>query len=330
MKFGIPTDRVWNNKSSLNLNSVNTYAQVLGSALAPKTGLPAPYASAVQVRFNGVNEAPSGGGMFGSYAHVEVLDGEWARDHYPDDPNGNAYSKRRPECFLEYQGTNPQNYVNCAFDKESNASENDWTDVMNLTLALDPDTTSDNEYVAAVRRNLNVDLWLRHFVVLFLMNYNETAIANGADDDYDLYRGLIDPRFILLPHDFDSIFGSAGNTPDNLFLAASNPNFRTVSRFLHHPEFEPLFFAEYRRQLAGMFSTNNLFPLMDQVLGDWVPAGTITSMKNNAQNRINYVLSALPPEPVVVRATIGGEPDSPTYLNTASLNVGGTDITHYR
>ncbi len=125
--------------------------------------------------------------MFGSYAHAEVLDGEWARDHYPDDGNGNAYSKRRPTCSpLEYLGNNPQSYINCAYDKESNASENDWTDLMSLTFAMDADTTPANDYVQAVRRNLNVEIALRHFAVLFLMNYTETALANGEDDDYDI------------------------------------------------------------------------------------------------------------------------------------------------
>src|SRR6185436_7862535 len=108
--------------------------------------------------------------------------------------------------------------------------------------------------------------------------------------------GIVDPRVMLLGHDYDSIFGTARSSPDNLFLAASIPN---LSRFLHHPEFEPLYYAEYRRQLAGLFNTNNLFPLMDQVLGSWVTAGTINSMKNNALNRMNYVLSALPPAPIV-------------------------------
>jgi len=331
MKLGIPSDRPWNNKTSMNLNSVNTYAQVLGAAVALKAGLPAPYTRAVQVRFNGVNEAPSGGGMFGSYAHVEVLDGEWARDHFPDDGNGNAYSKRRPECGgLEYlEPGNPQSYVNCAYDKESNSSESDWTDLINLTFAMDPESTPDNDYVRAVRRNLNVELALRYFAVLFLMNYTETALANGADDDYDLYRGVIDPRFMLLPHDFDQIFGSdAGqpSTPDNIYLAGNQPN---INRFLRHPEFEPLFLAEYRRQLAGTFSTNQLFPLMDQVLGDWVPSATIDARKANALARINYVAGAVPAASVV-RATISGEPDSPAYQNTATLTVGGTDITHYR
>lgn len=327
MKFDIPRDRLWNNKSSMNLNSVNTHAQVLGSAVALQAGLPAPYTRAVQLRFNGVNHALSDGGMFGSYAHVEVFDSEWARDHLPDDANGNAYSKRRPECFLEFNGTDPSFFIGCAYDKESNASENDWSDLAALFFALDPDTTPDNDYLQSVRRNANVDQWMRYFAVSFLMNYNETALSNGADDDYDLYRGINDPRFMILPHDFDSIFGSAGSTPNDLFLAGRISN---VNRFLRHPDFEPLYYAEYRRQLAGAFTTNTLFPLFDQVLGDWVPAGTINAMKANALDRINFINSVLPPAPSTVLATVGGEPDSPTHLNTATLNVGGADITHYR
>ncbi len=331
MKFGIPTDRLWNNKSSLNLNSVNTYAQVLGSALSLKAGLPAPYARAVQVRFNGINEANGGAGMFGSYAHVEVVDGEWARDHYPDDPNGNAYSKRRPLCNFEYLlPATPQSYVGCAYDKESNISENDWNDLLNLFSALDPDATPANDYVRAMRQNANVEMWLRYFAVLFLMNYTETALANGVDDDFNMYRGVVDPRFLLLPNDFDQIFGSdprQPSTPNDIFLAAAIPN---VSRFLRHSEFQPLFYAEYRRQLAGAFATNQLFPLMDQVLGDWVQPGVIQNMRNNAQGRIDYVLRALPAAPVDVRVAVSGEPESPTYLNTATLNVVDADITHYR
>ena len=329
MKFDIPADRAWNNKTSFNLNSDHTYAQVLGAAISLKAGLPTPYAHAVQLRFNGVNQSQSGDSMYGSYAHLESADGEWARDHFPEDGNGNVYNKRRPECALEYRGTDTVAYLNCSYSKESNGSENDWSDLANLLFALDPDTTPADQYVQAVRRNANVELWMRYFAVLYLMDYNETALSNGADDDYDMYRGILDPRFIIVSHDFDSIFGSSGGSPgSDIFLAAARiPN---VSRFLHHPDFEPLYFAEYRHQLAGLFNTNSLFPLMDQVLGEWVPAGTIQTMKDVAVGRMNAALAALPAASAVVRATISGEPDSPTYMNSAALNVGGADITQYR
>lgn len=327
-KFDMPSDRPWNNKTSINLNSDHTYAQALGSAVSLRAGLPTPYIRGVQLRFNGVNQSQSGDSMYGSYAAVEVANGEYARDHFPDDGNGNVYNKRRPECGLEYLGTDPAAYIGCDFSKESNASENDWSDLANLFFAMDPDTTPADRYVEAMRRNANVEMWMRYFAVNYLMDNNETALSNGADDDYDLYRGILDPRFIILAHDWDSIFGSSGGSPGpDIFVAARIPN---VSRFLHHADFEPLYYAEYRHQLAGLFNTNTLFPLMDQVLTGWVPAGVIDSMKSVALGRMNAAAAALPAAPVVVRATISGEPDSPTYLNSAVLNVSGADITFYR
>ena len=332
MKLEIPSDRTWNGKSSLNLNSINTHAQVLGSALSLKAGLPAAQARAVQLRFNGSNESRSDAQMYGSYAHVEVLDNEWAADHFPLDDDGNAYSKRRGGGFdcderLIYLGDQIQSYINCAYDKESNSGENDWSDLMAMLFAVDDATTPDVEYVQAMERNANVQLWLRYFAVHYLMNYNETALGTVANDDYNLYRGVIDPRFMLLPHDFDSIFGTAGNAANSIFLATETDN---VDRFLFHPEFEPRYYEEFRFQLANAFAAENVESLMDQVLGDWVPAGALQSMKDNAAGRRNSALSQLPPAPMAVRAAVAGEPDSPTYLNTATLTVGGEGITHYR
>jgi len=336
MKLDIPSDRPWNGKSSANLNSVNVHAQVLGSAVSLKAGLPAPYVRAVQVRFNSVNESSSGGGQFGSYAHAEVTDEEFAEDHFPNDGAGNVYSKRRGGCPVdsagfEYWGAFPQDYINCGYDKESNASENDWMDLISLLSAVDPDTTPGEQYAAAMRHNANIELWMRYFAVLFLMNSTETALNAGADDDYNMYRGILDPRFIILPHDLDQTFGSQGTLPNDIFVPARIPN---LSRFLHHPQFEPLYYEEYRRQLSGLFRTNQLFPLFDQILEGWVPPATIANMKSTTLARINQVLGVLPPSGAGPIATISGEPPSPTYLRNASLMVGtqagSVAITHYR
>jgi lamin tail-like protein/Big-like domain-containing protein/CotH protein len=325
-KLNIPRDRLWNGKSSMNMNSVSTWAQVLGSAIALKAGLPAAGGRGVHFRFNGRNESNAGNQMYGLYAAMEVLNDEWAEDFFPDDGEGNVYSKRRPECAFEYRGTDPGPYIGCAYDKESNSSENDWSDLVNLLAAIDPDTTSDANFVAAMRRNANVELWMRYFAVLHLMYYNETALVTGADDDYSMYRGVVDPRFLILPHDLDSIFGSQGLNGDTIYRPTAIPN---VNRFLRHPEFEPLYHDEYRRQLAGIFSTNQLFPLMDQVLGDWAP-GELQNMKTFALDRRNSVLAQLSPVLTIPRATISGEPPSPTHVNSTTLTVSGNDITSYR
>jgi hypothetical protein len=107
-------------------------------------------------------------------------------------------------------------------DKESNASENDWTDLMNLTFALDPDTTpASSMFVPCAQPH--VDVWLRHFAVLFLMNYTETAWPTGPTM-ITTYRGLIDPRFLLLPRTILTPSSAAPNsTPDDIFLARRFP-----------------------------------------------------------------------------------------------------------
>jgi hypothetical protein len=332
MRLNIAGDRKWNNKSAINLNSQFTHAQVIGGQISAKVGLPSEYARAVQLRVNGANPASAGSPQFGSYAAVEATNGELVGERLPDDGDGNVYraSTGNWSATLNYLGTDPRAYQQAGYSKTSNATENDWTDLFNLTFALDPATTSDNEYVAAVRQNINVDLWLRYFAMCSLMVYTESSLANGRGDDYGLYRGLVDTRFIILPHDFDTIFNEGdnrGNINESIYVATLMP---TINRFLFHPEFEPLYHAEIRRLLSTTFATNNLFPMFDQFLGDWVAPQTVQNMKTFAAARNNAVLGQLPPEPIEPRATISGEPVSPTYLNSISLTVGGEAITHYR
>jgi hypothetical protein len=42
-----------------------------------------------------------------------------------------------------------------------------------------------------------------------------------------------------------------------------------VNRFLRHPEFVPLFYAELKRMIETTFSAGEIEPLFDQALGDW-------------------------------------------------------------
>ncbi len=332
MRLNIVGDRKWNNKSAINLNSQFTHAQVIGGQVSLLAGLPSEYARAVQLRVNGSNPANAGLRQFGSYAAVEATNGELVGEHLPDDGDGNVYraSTGNHSATLNYLGTDPSSYIGAGYVKNSNATDNDWTDLINLTFALDPATTSDAEYVTAVRRNVNVEMWLRYFAMCSLMEYTETSLASGRGDDYGLYRGITDPRFIILPHDFDTIFGqgdTGGNVNESIYVATA---VGTIDRFLRHPEFEPLYHAEFRRLLATTFATNHIFGLVDQFLGEWVPAQNITAMKTFIAARNAAVLAQLPPEPVLVRASVSGEPPAVTYLNTATLTIGGADITHYR
>jgi len=38
----------------------------------------------------------------------------------------------------------------------------------------------------------------------------------GIGDDYYLYRGVADPRFVLIPHDLDTILGRETPVPPSI------------------------------------------------------------------------------------------------------------------
>src|SRR5207302_2601443 len=58
-------------------------------------------------------------------------------------------------------------------------------------------------YVNDVQQRLNVEEWMKYMAINTLLDNNETCLANGVGDDYALYRGAIDTRFLALPYDLE-------------------------------------------------------------------------------------------------------------------------------
>jgi len=56
-----------------------------------------------------------------------------------------------------------------------------------------------------VERKANHELFMRYFAVGTVLSYYETSMFRGVGDDYAMYRGVNDPRFLLIPHDFDTV-----------------------------------------------------------------------------------------------------------------------------
>ena len=262
-RVNIPTDRRWQGVSAINLNVWYAHAQVIGSVLSLKAGLTAAYARAAQVRFNGLNLAKAGtptpqeGSGFGSYALLEVVGSDWADNHFPNDAQGNVYFARRPNTDLSYLGTNGQAYANMGYSKESNRSEDDWSDLIRLTDLLN--NTPEPHYASAVRQVLDPQQWMRYFALNSLLGNNESCLATGVGDDYDLYRGQVDPRFLLIPRDWDTIldFSAAAPVDTDIFRATALP---VLDRFLKHPEFAPLYFEELLRLTETIAAPPLWFP----------------------------------------------------------------------
>ena len=303
-RVNFPSDRPWNNLTAVNLNSQFIHSQLIGNILAQKSGLPAANGRIGQVRVNGVNLARAGvpirsnGSGFESYNLVEAINAEWADKHFPADTGGNVYraSSGAHLADLSYQGTNPVSYLNRGYSKTSNGSENDWSDLVDLTYKLSRNTP-DGVYSNTIAARLNVREWMTYFAVFSLTDSKETSLGTGEGDDYALYRGLLDTRFKLVAHDFDTIFNegdTAGNLNDSIFLAADYTDQPDVARFLQVPELVPLYYAELYRLATTVFSPAQLNPLIDQHLAGFVPDSTIQAMKTFASNRVNAVLAQIP------------------------------------
>ncbi|MCX8157631.1 MAG: Ig-like domain-containing protein, partial [Verrucomicrobiae bacterium] len=337
-RINIPNDNPWKNLSAINLNCQFIHAQYVGNVLAQKSGLPAADCMLAQYRVNGLNLAPvtapangtSSGAGYGTYLLLYPVNGELAQEIWPEDGDGNVY---RASIFphnanLNYLGTDPSSYVASGYYKNSNRAENDWSDLINLTYAFSQ-IANEQDYRNAIVTNLNVQLWMRYFAYGSMVNYGETSLFNGRGDDYALYRGMKDRRFVLIGHDFDTIFGQGDTTTYYPTLTNSSiwimlnppspePNVPLLRRFLTNAPFAPIFFAELKRLCDTTFHPDHLFPFFDQLLSGWGPdAAKIREMKTHAFNRRAVVLSQIP-----LTLTVSSSlPTQNGYLYTTSPNV---------
>ncbi len=279
-RVNIPSDDRWNGLAAVNLNTQFIHSQLAGSAVALKSGLPTAAARIVQVRVNGANLSPtstpspgSGSGAgFGAYVLVEPLNGDWAKRHFPTDGDGNVYRVAQGNGgTLYYRDQNPSSYTG-NYCKTSNQSENDWTDLIRLSYAVSSGLP-DAAYLESVRTNANVQMWMRYFAVCSLLVYSENGLPTGVGDDYALYRGIEDPRFLLIPHDFDTVLGEGDGsafswgTGASIWLPIERGGVPFLNRFMRHNEFAPLYFRELKQLAETTFSAAEFNPFLDQLLG---------------------------------------------------------------
>ncbi|PYJ85945.1 MAG: hypothetical protein DME22_07170 [Verrucomicrobia bacterium] len=327
----IPSDRLWKKQAGINLNSQYGYSQVLGSAIFRRVEVPMPDSRAVQVRVNGVDEMSLyNANSFGSYAANEQYNNDFVKRSWPLDAHGNSYRGIRTAAAdingvadLTWHGPDyaVDAYTNAYF-KQNNFIENDWSDLMTLIGVLNvTNGTTPATYVSDVQRVLDVDEWMKYMAVNTLLANNETCLANGYGDDYALYRGTNDTRFLALPYDLDTIMGQGngpGHIADGLFLMTALP---AMDRFMKTPEFAPVYYRWLKALADTTFSRAQMDPLLDQMLNRYVPQATLDAMKAFNASRVSYVLSQIP---LSITSTsslpvVNGYP----HTTTASVSLGG-------
>src|SRR5665213_3910228 len=135
---------------------------------------------------------------------------------------------------------------------------------------------------------------MQYMAVNTLLDNDETCLANGAGDDYALYRGTKDTRFLALPYDNDTLMGrglTAIPPFHSLFRMTALP---AMNRFMKAPEFAPVYYRWLLTYATNTFASGNMNPLLDQLFQTSLPQATIANMKAFNAAQVNWVLSQIP------------------------------------
>lgn len=349
-RVNIPNDRRWRGMDAINLNSQYVHSQLIGGAVAREAGLPGSAAYLVQYRINGVNPTPitapgtagsRGGAGYGAYLFVEPVNGTLAESLFPQDGGGNVYraSAGQHTADLTYQGTDPSSYLGRGYFKASNQGENDWSDLQDLTFNFS-EIASQAEFTQAIQTNVNVGMWMRYFAVGTLLNFGETSLFNGRGDDYAMYRGERDPRFVLIGHDYDTVLGMGDTTTSyptltnsSIYIMLNPPNSSgrgaanvpVLKRFVTNEVFVPYLFSELKRIADTVLEPTHFNALVDQLVGPWENGPsetTVNRIKEHAARRRAVVLAQIPLELTLnhgVKTLSNGIP----YTTKATLALSG-------
>lgn len=319
----------WEGITSLNLNTQMTPYQLLGSAIVRKSGLTMATSRAVQVRVNGQNLAGAGSPSFGFYCANEVQDSDFADHHFPLDSSGNLYRGQRIDTVgganLRDQSAgqpaataDPTPYrVN--YFKETNSSEDRWSDLIGLTKTLAKATattgyvpTYDADYLTAMQAAVDLPQWERYFAVNTIIDNSETNISAGDGDDYYVYFGETDPRCNFITYDLDTIEGASGSnsTSHGLFrmcrsTLTGNPPTPIFPLFIQ-PQVAREYLAEVKRLLDGPLSVAQFNAVVDETLTSVAPAATISSIKTFHATRVAFLNGLLPMSLSNISATTTG------------------------
>jgi hypothetical protein len=307
----IPGDRPWKNLAGINLNSQYAFCQVLGSAIFRRLEVPMAESRAVQVRVNSTNIMSLPGlpdnNSFGSYAANEQYNNDFVQRAFALDPDGNSYRGIRQAALcdplyntnvadLTWQGPNfAQPVYTNAYFKQNNLLQNDWSDLIDLIAVLNSSNGyQPSNYVHDVQQRLNVDEWMQYMAINTLFDNDETCLANGTGDDYALYRGAIETRFLALPYDNDTLMGRGLTTvPPNHSIFRMNA-LPVMARFMKTPEFAPVYFKWLKAFVDSTFTPSQMNLLLDQTLNTYLAQPTIDTMKAFNAAQVSNVLAQIP------------------------------------
>lgn len=319
-RVNIPRDVALDGSTRMNLNTRYPYAQFIGMKLFRSGGMAAPEARPISMRRNGVNEMRGDGYDYGLAVHLEPLSGEFIDGKFPDDRQGNLYKKGRPDNDWAYRNGNFNSYITDGWGKSTNASESDYSDLDELMRVMNQ-TSGAGNYIAQVEAVANVDQWMKWFATNAILANGETSAATGADDDYSMYRGVIDPRFVFIPHDLDTIISLGDNSritdpQHTLFdMLERGDTLGPLIPFFNNTQIRQRYYAAMRVLFQTNFSKPEFDELLNNQLIGLVPPATIASMITFMDARRTFIEG-------ILTAQLG-PPTTPTAATTRGTLTAG-------
>ena len=317
MRVTVPSDNLYNDRSAMNWNTKYTYSQYIGMRLFQGSGLAAPDGKPARVRWSGEDRMRGDDFDFGFAVHLEVLDGDYIDDKYPEDSDGNLYKKVRPDNDWAWRDGNIPDYLSDGWSKETNSDENDWAD-LDAWLDVMNNAPGNPDYVRQVEAVVDLDQWLQWFGTMAILANGETNASTGTDDDFSVYSGVLDPRIQMQPHDLDTIFGDGDGSritdPEHTVfdMISRGDSLAPLVPLFSNAEVRLRYFQALRELLQGSFSKSEFDELVNNSLAGWVPQGDIDDIITFMDARRIFING-------LVDAELGEAPPVTTATTAATL-----------
>ncbi|MGB0384091.1 MAG: lamin tail domain-containing protein [Ardenticatenaceae bacterium] len=294
-RLNLRHDKPWNSVTRVNFNTQFPHSQVLGSAAFRRAEIASAVAYPLQLRIN--NQDPTNAGLpnFGHYNYLQVIDGDFASDQYPQLEDAAIYRGDRgptPEQDgdLGWEGNDPNAYRDGYF-KKTNEEEDDWSDLIALVDALNnaPEATYFND----VSQVADLEQWARFFAMDTLLGNREGSLGNGAGDDYYLIFGSIDRRARIIPHDLDTLLAQGDNQGQidvSIFFAGRAEG---LARLFSNSEWQALYVGTILEYLDTVYTPQVMNALIDETIGDFAPQANTDAMKQFVLDRRAAVLGEI-------------------------------------
>ena len=142
--------------------------------------------------------------------------------------------------------------------KTSNTAEDDWSDLIGMLRVVNPE---EELSLARVREVIDVEQWLTDLAVMALFNNSESSLNTGFNDDYYFYRGVDDPRFLLVAYDTEIVEIMTPRTRTE-FLNVDLGADELVSRFRQLRHTRVPVFRTHRDNLVGFMHAEHILQLL--------------------------------------------------------------------